>query len=554
MLKKIFWLTLIISALFVCAGINASAATTYTTADGNVYEISNNEAKFVKCGITNVYVYSENTPYPVSEVFVDGKSYPITTIGEDCFDYSTSIKHVSLNGNVRTIEKNAFQYLQYIKLCNTVKDIQGEAFGTSIQKIDVVSSNPYFSSVNGVLYNKNKTTLVKYAGAYSNTNTEFTVPATVTAIAPYAFSERKHFNKITLSENCITIGEGAFMACTALKDINLPNSIKRIDYKAFWQVPFNNLVLPEGLEYIGALAFAKSGNENTDLVIPDSVTVIDDSAFEYSLYKSVKLPKNLAELGESAFYSCNFTEITIPGCLWTINKYTFRYNSKLEKVVFEQGVKKIDKYSFANCPSLKEIVLPVSITEIKSDVFYKSSSITDVYYNGTASEWADVNNAASGWLFGVKFHLKINAVFESKFGTTTVPAYTESDITALPAPGNRLGYEFAGWQDKDGNIYQPGEAITGISEDCVFNACFNPTIYTETVYSEGGYQIKPTGVPEGTSIIVVAYDGDTIKHFGECVYAGENSLTVFGPSAEHYAVYVWAGLGNLKPICEPEIH
>lgn len=56
-----------------------------------------------------------------------------------------------------------------------MQNIHGEAFNTAITKIEVDSTNPYFKSVDGILYNKSGTTLVKYAGAYSNTNTEFTV-------------------------------------------------------------------------------------------------------------------------------------------------------------------------------------------------------------------------------------------------------------------------------------------------------------------------------------------------------------------------------------------
>lgn len=604
MIKKILWLTLIISALFMCFSITASAET-YTTPDGTAtYEIVNGEATMVKCKIPSsyAYMYNEKTPLTISTVYYNGKNIPITKIGTCCFDSSSGVQAVSLTGNVKTIEQYAFRYVKYIRLCKTVQNIHGEAFNTAITKIEVDSTNPYFKSVDGILYNKSGTTLVKYAGAYSNTNTEFTVPATVTEIAPYAFSGRTHLNKITLPETLLTIGEGAFMSCEGLTDINIPNGIKRIENKTFWNVPLSTLELPQGVTYIGEYAFSHSGNANADLIIPDSVTNIARNAFEASKFKSVKLPSNLSTLGYGAFWNCTFTDVTIPASLKTVGEASFRYCQKLEKVTIEKGVETIGRNAFSDCTVLTDIVIPQSVTTINdyafrnctalekaelpdgltaiadytyykctalksvtipkgvtsigTSAFFGCTALTDVYYDGSPAEWTlveigDYNDP----LLNANVHYKFNIIFDDGDGTTSVPTYTGEDITiTASAPTARPGYEFAGWEASDGTLYQTGDVFTGASGDTTLTAKFNRTIYTETEYKYGGYQIKPTGVPTGSIIIVASTDDDGTQFIDKQVYEGESSITIFGSNATNYKVFVWAGIDNLKPLCEPETH
>ena len=83
MIKKIFWLTLILTALFMCFSVTVSAET-YTTSDGTAtYEIVNGEATMVKCKIPSsyAYMYNEKTPLTISTVYYNGKNIPITKIG-----------------------------------------------------------------------------------------------------------------------------------------------------------------------------------------------------------------------------------------------------------------------------------------------------------------------------------------------------------------------------------------------------------------------------------------------------------------------------------------
>jgi len=154
------------------------------------------------------------------------------------------------------------------------------------------------------------------------------------------------------------IGERAFLSCTNLKSIILPEGLK--------QISFGTFMLCESLESI---------------VIPDSVESIDDAAFEGCIgLKSIKLSKGLKMI-RSAFLGCE----------------------SLENVVIPDSVKEIDSHAFTNCHNLKSVTIPASVTEIGKNAFSyydskeeKNKPLEDVtincYSGSYAEKYAKENN------------------------------------------------------------------------------------------------------------------------------------------------------------------
>ena len=112
----------------------------------------------------------------------------VTSIGERAFEGCTSLTSATMQNGVTSIGDYAFEdctSLTSINIPSSVTSIGGGAFSgcTSLTNIDVDSNNYIYSSVDGVLYNKDKTKLIKFPGG----KTSVTIPSSVTSISSSAF-------------------------------------------------------------------------------------------------------------------------------------------------------------------------------------------------------------------------------------------------------------------------------------------------------------------------------------------------------------------------------
>lgn len=231
--------------------------------------------------------------------------------------------------------------LKSVHIPSTVYHITEKAFYgcNNLETVTISQDNPCFTIEDGIIYNKNKTILIR---CLPGKNTKVEIPNTVTEIEEYAF-----------------------MGCSKLKGtLTVPGSIKKISEHAFErctsEIP---LVLEEGIESIEARAFSNShfiGN----LTIPNSVTQIRWEAFFNCEKFNGKLNLGKVEyIATGAFANCSgFTgDLVIPEELSSINPKTFQnctgFDGKL--YVGQKGIS-IDIYAFLNCIKIKEIVGKIS--------------------------------------------------------------------------------------------------------------------------------------------------------------------------------------------------
>ena len=160
----------------------------------------------------------------------------VTSIGENAFNGCTSLTSVTLPNSVTSIGKSAFSgctSLTSVTLPNSVTSIGDGAFAscTSLTGIWVTEGNSHYSSdASGVLFSKDKTTLVQCPGAFSGS---YAIPDSVTSIGEYAFAGCASLTSVTIPDGVTSIGWSAFFNCKSLTSVTIPDSVTSIGWFAF---------------------------------------------------------------------------------------------------------------------------------------------------------------------------------------------------------------------------------------------------------------------------------------------------------------------------------
>ena len=161
----------------------------------------------------------------------------VTSIGERAFYNCTSLTSVTIPHSVTSIGGWAFSgctSLTSVTIPDSVTSIGVGAFAscTSLTGIWVAEGNSHYSSdVSGVLFNKDKTTLVQCSGAFSGS---YAIPDSVTSIVGYAFDGCASLTSVTIPDSVTSIGSSAFEGCTSLTSVTIPDSVTSIGSCAFY--------------------------------------------------------------------------------------------------------------------------------------------------------------------------------------------------------------------------------------------------------------------------------------------------------------------------------
>ena len=295
-----------------------------------------------------------------SVVFGDG----VTTIGEEAFCDCGALASVEMPESLQSVGFFSFENctsLGSVSVPGNVASIGAFAFWgcTSLSEIDVASGNMDYSSTDGILFDKDKKTLITYPAG--RTGSSYAVPDTVTSIEGFAFYGCAHLSSVTIQDSVGSIGIGAFSDCTSLSSVSMGDNVTSIGSGAFMDC--------------SSLA---------SVTIPDGVTFLDDCMFQgCSSLTSVTVPDNVTAIGSLAFSGCSsLTSVTLGSSLKYIGNYAFMDCPSLASVTIPDSVTTLGQFVFSGCTSFTSILIPNGVESIGENAFYGCTSLEAFYVSG----------------------------------------------------------------------------------------------------------------------------------------------------------------------------
>ena len=381
---------------------------------------------------------------------------PVTGIGSGAFTWCSSLTGVTIPASVSSIGENAF-------------------YGCiALTGITVAAGNGSYCSDGGVLFDKERTTLIRYPA--SKAGTSYSIPNSVISIGSGAFQYSRKLTSVTIPAGVTSIGEHAFEQCDALTSAAIPAGVTSISDRCFydcWSL--------------------------TDVTIPAGVTSIGESAFyRCSSLNAVTIPENVTRIGWEAFGCCPLTSVTIPAGVTSFGG-AFALCNKLTSVTICPGVTNVGGGAFFGCSALTSISFPVSVTSIGREAFSGCGSLKRITFEHSASDPLLIEQTA----------------FEDDGQTELRTAlFVEDPANIHPAVG---GYDWAG----EGRSAQYFEIGTVLPEDRVIDGVKYEFDAASNEFDVVGYT---QGLPARLAILA-EIEGYPVRLIGNNAFENCNSLT-----------------------------
>lgn len=364
--------------------------------------------------------FQESSVYLNPENWEDGLFY-----AGDCLveaDWETNVEHIVVREGTRRIEAHAFVYCENIKsitVPDSVEIIGAQAFEScpsleniyigsgvkeigdspfvydveglpciNLESIEVSDENENYTSVDGVLYNKEMTTLIQYP--LGKKQQEYVIPDTVTTIGYGAFCHCDELTKLTVGKGITVIDYCLLFGCDNIETVILPETLTVIDSGAFKYSGIKYIDIPDSVTYLGCEAMTACDRLET-VNIGKGVSFIHEVAIRGSSLKEIRVdPENEFFTSENGvLYNKDKTELL----LYPANKSGDTYR-------IPSTVKTIKTAAIMSANNLREIYLGSNVERIEDANFYESVPDPErdfhyetnyvVYFDGTEERWNEL--------------------------------------------------------------------------------------------------------------------------------------------------------------------
>ena len=410
-------------------------------------------------------------------------------IGVETFMSFSSLKTFDMPAEVEVIDSGAFyecSSLEYIEFSPVLEKIGESAF-------------KFCSSLNIGPFPDGLRLIDSQAFCECVSIEHIDVPASVEKIGYYAFVGCSSLKTARL--NASLIGVASFKDCIALQTVELDRGLDRVMDEAFCGCrALKNIRIADTLTYIGERAFYECENLEVDIVIPEGVTEVGERAFAESGIVSISIPGTLSKWGEAAFYS-----------------------KRLKTLVINEGVEVIPRYAFDKRTTLKTVILPDSLKEIKTGAFSNCNNLSECRISENSNLQRIGERAFYGCsdLYAITLPKNLERIDEDAFGRcgiTQIYNYSELPIMIPDGTGttedfgavaanvyilyDQNGKHVRELQDKiideEGFVYQPYDGIVGYVGDLdeITLPIDKPISYNFSVFYKPMSIIIPEGFEE----------------------------------------------------------
>lgn len=226
---------------------------------------------------------------------------------------------------------------------------------------------------------------------------DYRITTSLYSSAPWWEDYREKIQKVVIGENVTTVGNGAFLYCDNIREVEFPDSLVRIGKYAFQRFnsgKWETVDLPANLKEIDDSAFGNS--DFLAITLPEGLEKMGNGVFDGSKkLREVTIRNGVKEMGVSVFRGCiSLTRVVLPSGITEIPNNTFDYCPNLKEVVIPDTVTRIGSWAFYQCEELEEIVIPDGVTQIGFNAFGSCASLRNIVIPDSVASLADEYGAA----------------------------------------------------------------------------------------------------------------------------------------------------------------
>lgn len=291
----------------------------------------------------------------------------LKSIGNYAFQYCQKLNNINLPTSVENIGNGAFNNcvsLTSFQLPQKLTNLGFYVFSNCARLAEITTGiNQNFSSVDGILYNFDKTELIKYPSGKQDSS--FDLPQTIRKIHSESFYAVKNLTNLNLNEGLQEIGTRAFYDCP-LQNIIIPSSMIVFNPAVFRNTTIKSIALSSSTEIIEdnfnglySLENIIVDSSNTMFATIDGVLYSKDkkTVIRFPINKKGKysLPQGVKQIGDKAFYECVIGEVELNPGLENIGEKAFEYCKELLSITFPESLLQIGDDAFKNASNLSAV-------------------------------------------------------------------------------------------------------------------------------------------------------------------------------------------------------